>query len=291
MVLSMTGFGQASATFGEKKIQVEIKSLNGKTVDVRMRVPSYFKDRELTLRKLILDNALRGKLEVNITTESEFGADEQSINKKLFLSYSQELIDLYKELNVPTGDIGQTVMRIPNVMSPATSEMSEEEWLTIKSTALEAVKSLNAFRAEEGESAHADLQKSSDNILLHLQGVSPYEKRRISRVKERIAKSMDEFFKSEKMDKNRFEQELLYYLEKLDINEEKVRLSQHCKFFNELLSNDNVLKGKKLSFIAQEMGREINTLGAKAQDSDIQQLVVAMKDELEQIKEQVANIV
>lgn len=287
----MTGYGQASNQFKDKKIQVEIKSLNGKTSDIRCKVPGSYKEKEIQLRKNLMEKAFRGKFDFTLTIESDKGDDEYGLNKALFRKYYQELMDLKDELGIESGDIIQSILRIPNVVGAVNEEVDEEEWKVVLQTSDDAIKALNNFRAEEGKAAEKDLKDASGAIARLLKEVEPHEGGRIDTLKERFRKNLEGFQTDEKVDRNRFEQEIIYYLEKLDINEEKVRLSQHCKYFNEVLESGNPAIGKKLGFIAQEMGREINTLGAKANERNIQKLVVSMKDALEKIKEQVANIV
>ena len=194
-------------------------------------------------------------------------------------------------MDAPTGDIATAILRIPNVVSSRDEEISDEEWKVVESIMEKAIISLNGFRVDEGEAMYKDLMDSRNIIAEALPKIAPFEEERIERLKERLNKNLNEFKQSDSVDQNRFEQEMIYYLEKLDINEEKVRLSQHCVYFEEVINNSKPEKGKKLSFIAQEMGREINTLGAKAQHSEMQQVVVTMKEALEKIKEQVLNIV
>jgi len=291
MLLSMTGFGQATGSYKNKKITIELRSLNGKTSDLRIKIPANYKEKEIQLRSTILKNALRGKLEGTISIDSEEGDDEFGLNIPLFKKYYAELKSLQSELDLDNGDFLSSILRIQNVIKPMNSTLDEEEGEMIISLAAEAVKALNKFRVEEARAMNIDLNNQINSIEDRLINIVPFEEERIKNIRDRMNKNLEEFMGSQKVDQNRFEQEVLFYLEKLDINEEKVRLSQHCKFFNEVLSSEEPMKGKKLGFIAQEMGREINTLGAKAQQSNIQQLVVGMKDELEKIKEQVANIV
>ena len=291
MLLSMTGFGQATGSYKNKKITIELRSLNGKTSDLRIKIPANYKEKEIQLRSTILKNAFRGKLEGTISIESEEGDDEFGLNKPLFKKYYAELKSLQSELDLDNGDFLSSILRIQNVIKPMNSTLDEEEGEMIISLAGEAVKALNKFRLEEARAMNTDLNNQINSIEDRLKSIVPFEQERIKNIRDRMNKNLEEFMGSQKVDQNRFEQEVLFYLEKLDINEEKVRLSQHCKFFNEVLTSEEPMKGKKLGFIAQEMGREINTLGAKAQQSNIQQLVVGMKDELEKIKEQVANIV
>lgn len=287
----MTGYGQASNQFKDKTIQVEIKSLNGKTSDIRCKVPGSYKEKEIQLRKNLMDKAYRGKFDFSLTVESDKGDDEYGLNKALFRKYYNELTELKEELGIDSGDIIQSILRIPNVVGAINEEIDEDEWEVVLRTSDEAIKALNNFRAEEGKAAEKDLKDAASTIAELLTKVEPFEGGRIETLKERFRKNLEDFQTDEKVDRNRFEQEIIYYLEKLDINEEKVRLSQHCKYFNEVLDSGNPEIGKKLGFIAQEMGREINTLGAKANEKNIQQMVVSMKDALEKIKEQVANIV
>jgi len=287
----MTGYGQASNQFKDKTIQVEIKSLNGKTSDIRCKVPGSYKEKEIQLRKYLMDKAYRGKFDFSLTIESDKGDDEYGLNKALFRKYYNELTELKQELGIDSGDIIQTILRIPNVVGAINEEVDEDEWKIVMETTDDAIKALNNFRTEEGKAAEKDLKDAASSISDLLTKVEPFENGRIETLKERFRKNLEEFLTDEKVDRNRFEQEIIYYLEKLDINEEKVRLSQHCKYFNEVMDSGNPEIGKKLGFIAQEMGREINTLGAKANEKNIQQMVVSMKDALEKIKEQVANIV
>jgi uncharacterized protein (TIGR00255 family) len=291
MVLSMTGYGQASFQFKDKKIKVEIKSLNGKTSDIRCKVPGSYKEKEIQLRKNLIDKAFRGKFDYTLSIESDKGDDEYGLNKSLFRKYYKELMELKEELNIESGDIIQSILRIPNVVGSLSEDVDEEEWKVVIQASDAAIKALNGFRAEEGKAAEKDMNDAAGIISDLLQKIEPYEVGRIETLKERFRKNLEDFLTDEKVDRNRFEQEIIYYLEKLDINEEKVRLAQHCKYFNEVMNSGNPAIGKKLGFIAQEMGREINTLGAKANEKNIQQMVVSMKDALEKIKEQIANIV
>ena len=291
MVLSMTGYGQASREFKDKTIRVEIKSLNGKTSDIRCKVPGTYKEKEIQLRKLVLEKAYRGKFDFSLTIESAKGDDEYGLNKLLFKKYYKEITELQNELGISEGDIVQTILRIPNVVGSLNEEVDEEEWAEVIVTCKDALEALNNFRATEGTAAEKDLRDAASNIASLLKDVEQYEGGRIETLKDRFRRNLEEFNQDEQVDRNRFEQEIIYYIEKLDINEEKVRLTQHCKYFDEVMDSNAMEIGKKLGFIAQEMGREINTLGAKANEKNIQQIVVSMKDSLEKIKEQVANIV
>ncbi len=291
MVLSMTGFGQAQEVVGNQKFSLELKSLNGKASDIRLKVPSYYKDKEMIVRRTLLKGAMRGKIDANLSIVSDAGDDEFGINAALYKKYFNELLEIHKSIDAPTGDLASAILRIPNVVSSRDEEISDEEWKVVESIMAKAVESLNSFRADEGKAMYKDLMSSRDIIANGIPKVEPFEEERIERLKERLTRNLNEYKQNDSVDQNRFEQEMIYYLEKLDINEEKVRLAQHCEYFEEVINNSDLEKGKKLQFIAQEMGREINTLGAKAQHSEIQQVVVSMKEALEKIKEQVLNIV
>jgi len=291
MVLSMTGYGQSTRETGDKIYRFEIKSLNGKTSDIRFRSSTPLMNKELELRRIILDKGLRGKFDANLSIENLGTSDDQFLNKGLMESYFNELKGFSEEMGIDKGDLLQSIIRLPNVLQNVDKPLDESEWETIKSMAIEAVDKLNNFRAQEGASIYKDATSKVKIIQNLLSDISPHEEQRVTALRERIHKNLKQHMSKENVDENRFEQEIIFYLEKLDINEEKSRLSQHCDYFLKEIDNDkNALKGKKLSFISQEMGREINTLGAKAQNSDIQQVVVQMKDELEKIKEQLLNI-
>jgi len=286
----MTGFGRAFSAYKDKKIIFEIRSLNGKTTDLRLRYPLNYKDKEIEIRKTVLSAMERGKIDGTLTIESELGEECYTLNKTLFKKYYSELKELIGETDIEGGDILQSILRIPNVVMPQESIPDKEEWVLVQKLILEAVENINAFRKKEGAVMYNDLKENIDGIIQNLEGLEPYEENRIDTIKTKMRKNLSQFLTDEKIDQNRFEQELLFYLERLDINEEKIRLKQHCKYFLEVMDEKTISKGKKLSFISQEIGREINTLGAKAQEHNIQQHVVSMKDNLERIKEMNANI-
>ncbi len=290
MLYSMTGFGRAFSAYKDKKIIFEIRSLNGKTTDLRLRYPLNYKDREIEIRKTVLKAMERGKIDGTLTIESELGEESYTLNKTLFKKYYGELKELMGETDIQGGDILQSIMRIPNVVMPQENIPDEEEWEVVQKLILEAVENINAFREKEGHAMYKDLQENIEGIINNLESLGQYEEQRIETIKTKMRKNLSQFLTDEKIDQNRFEQELLFYLERLDINEEKIRLKQHCKYFLEVMDEKSRSKGKKLSFISQEIGREINTLGAKAQEHNIQQHVVSMKDNLERIKEMNANI-
>lgn len=291
MLLSMTSYGRSTAALANKSIAIEIKTLNSKFVDLRLRVPPIFQEKEMVLRKVLHDKVLRGKIEATFTFENQEGGENYSINGSIFRQYHLQLSSLQEELKIPDGDLLSSIMRLPEVVSTSEESISDEDWKTIQSTLDAALDKLVAHRAEEGSAIEADLQIHINSILGLLDQVTPFEAERVEKVRQRMSSSLEEYLSRENVDENRFEQEVLFYLEKIDITEEKVRLKQHCNYFLQIMSNKEVMKGRKLNFISQEIGREINTLGAKAYSSDIQKLVVRMKDDLEKIKEQLANVV
>ncbi len=287
----MTGYGRASGTYLSKKITIEVRSLNSKFTDMRFKMPQNYKEKEHDLRRIISKKAERGKIDVSINVESLDGGDSFSLNKALFKKYHSELNELQIELNMLAGDLTQTILRIPNVVVADENTLESEEWKVVSNILNEALKAFQGFRKEEGQPMEDDCKSRISKIATALKSTDPFEAAREVKIRERMLKNMEEYVGKDNIDANRFEQEILYYLEKIDITEEKVRLEQHCKYFIEVVENKTTQKGRKLNFISQEIGREINTLGSKANSSDIQHLVVQMKDELEKIKELVANVV
>ena len=290
MILSMTGFGAACSSYNDKTFSFEIKTLNSKTGDFRIKLPAGLGEKEIWIRKIITESVSRGRVEASFTIEAPDYFGEYQINTDLIKKYYQQLSLLQSELEVPQSDLINAIMRIPNVIGTDTLELSTDEWKHAESVIIRGLQNLNIFRAEEGRVTAHELELRVKSILDLLIAIEPLEASRISRIKDRLRKNLDEFIIQEKIDLNRFEQEILYYLEKIDISEEKLRLNQHCEYFLQQLRNDEEQVGKILNFISQEMGREINNLGSKAQDSSMQQVIVKMKDELEKIKEQLANI-
>ncbi len=286
----MTGFGHSKAEWNGKIIRVELKSLNARSTEIRCKIPNAYRDREMDLRKKVLDELQRGKIDLTITLDGFSDEENAFINADAFKKYYRELKTLKDELSIQEGDILQAVLRIPNVIGQSDSLADEEEWQLVERALDGAIISINKFRMDEGLVLKSDLIERIQAIENHLRSITPFEAARLDKIRDRLKKNMEEFTNKLQVDQNRYEQEILYYIEKLDINEEKVRLSQHCVYFLEELETRDDQKGRKLSFIAQEIGREINTIGAKAQDSEIQQIVVMMKDELEKLKEQLANI-
>jgi uncharacterized protein (TIGR00255 family) len=286
----MTGYGRAVGTHNDKVISVEVRALNAKVTDVKLRFLGDYKEKELELRRVILEHAERGKLDVLIEVQSADGAAAVSLNEALFRGYYREVKRLAEELQLPMSDILPALLRIPNIINSSSAEIDDEEFEAILSVVRRALDNLREYRRQEGKALGTDLRMRVEHILSLLGELLPYEQERFVRMRERLRANLEENFGKENLDANRFEQEILYYLEKMDLTEEKVRLEQHCRYFIEQLEDPNRSAGRSLNFISQEMGREINTLGAKAYDANIQRIVVQMKDELEKIKEQLANV-
>ena len=288
MLQSMTGFGKASGTFKSKKITVEIKSLNSKSCDLFLRMASVYKEKELDLRKRITEVLDRGKIDCYITVENTGEANGNIINKELALAYYNNLTVISKELGIKMEDPMTILMRMPDMFSNQSEDFSEDEWNFIAALVEEALQKHVSFRNDEGRGLQREFETRIGHIRKLLGEVPKYESVRIETIKSRIETNLEEFVGGAKVDKNRFEQELIYYIEKIDIAEEKHRLAQHLDYFDETM-NQPTSQGRKLGFITQEIGREINTLGSKSYHADMQKLVVQMKDELEKIKEQVLN--
>lgn len=285
----MTGYGRVSRNYRDKNIIVEIRSLNSKFTDLRLKAPQHYKEKEPDIRKVLTERLERGKIDFTLEIISSTGEDGFALNVPLFKRYITELRQLGEELKVETGDLMLAVLRLPNVVASASDQIEEQEWDNVFASIMEAIEQFESFRASEGKVLQEELHSRIILIQENLEKVAPLEGERVVRMRQRLHQNLEDSLGKEKIDENRFEQEIIHYLEKLDITEEKVRLAQHCKYFIEELTQPGTQKGRKLSFISQEIGREINTLGAKAYSSEIQRLVVVMKDELEKIKEQVAN--
>lgn len=286
----MTGYGKAECLLADKKLTIEVKSLNSKQLDTNTRLPSLYKEKEIDIRQLIASELERGKVECSFYYELSGESAPGIINEPAVKAYYEQLYRISGELGLETSlELLSTVMRMPDTVRTEKADLDEKEWIEVKTSLKEALDQVNAFRAQEGLSLDQDLRLRVKAIREKLDQVEPFEKERIDLIRERINKQLEELRMKDSVDENRFEQELIYYIEKLDISEEKVRLANHCKYFLETM-NDKEPVGKKLGFISQEMGREINTLGSKASHKEIQKLVVEMKDELERIKEQVLNI-
>ena len=286
----MTGYGKAMLETPQRKITVEIKSLNGKQADINTRLPWICKEKELDIRNMIMRRLERGKIDVSISFDTMDGEAAPVINRNNVKSYFRQMKEISTELGV-NDDAGllAVVMRLPDTLRTEKPEMSDEEWERFSGLTEEALTMADLYRLEEGKAMEKDLSKSVASIVGYLDNLSAVEGDRISRMREKLMATLNEAVGSENVDKNRFEQELIFYLEKLDINEEKVRLRKHCDYFEETMKADGN-HGKMLNFISQEMGREINTIGSKANDAAMQKLVVMMKDELEKIKELTLNI-
>jgi uncharacterized protein (TIGR00255 family) len=279
----MTGYGKINKILTDKKITVEIKSLNSKNLDMNTRIPSVYREKDIEIRKILAKNLMRGKIEFSIYVENTGENASAVINKNIVSGYLEQL----KELNVESEDLLSIAMRLPDVLKAEREELDEEEWKQVNEMILEAVEKLQEFRKDEGEALKEDFILRLDNIQMMLDKILKIDKERLDAVREKLLKAIGEI--EVNYDENRFEQELLYYLEKLDITEEKVRLGNHLDYFKKELGSE-VSNGKKLAFISQEIGREINTIGSKANYAPMQKLVVQMKDDLEKIKEQLLNI-
>lgn len=290
MIKSMTGYGKAVCELPEKTISVELKSLNGKQVDVYLRLPNIYREKESEIRNIINISLKRGKIECIIIVESFDGEKLACINKEVVKRYYSQLLEIQDELKIQVREpIIQTILRLPESLKADKEELDEKEWESLKSTLNHAIEQLESFRQQEGNILEKDIVERIGSIEKLSSQLDGFENTRTEKIKERLKNNLHEFFNQDVIDKNRFEQELLYYLEKLDITEEKVRLRNHCNYFRQVVTEDHH-SGKKLGFLCQEIGREINTIGSKANDFEIQKLVVLMKDELEKIKEQLMNV-
>jgi uncharacterized protein (TIGR00255 family) len=290
MIRSMTGYGKAECLLPNKKLTIEVKSLNSKQLDTNTRLPALYKEKELEIRKQIASELERGKVDCSFYYELTDDSGSGIINEPVVKSYYEQLYRISGELGLQASlELLNTVMRMPDTVRSEKPDLEEEEWRTVKSGLQQALQQVNGFRYQEGKALDSDLQDRVNAISEKLVNVQQYEEDRINQIRERIGNNLASFLKKDEVDENRFEQELIYYIEKLDISEEKVRLANHCKYFLETLEESGS-SGKKLGFISQEMGREINTLGSKANHAEIQRLVVEMKDELERIKEQILNV-
>ena len=284
MILSMTGFGRAETVYKGKKITVDIKSLNSKNFDLNVKVPLRYKEKEFDIRKLLNDKILRGKVDCYISCESLEDSNEVTINQDIVKNYMTQLREVGSD--APEFELLKMAVRMPDVLSTKSSELEDDEWKALLEVVQESVDRFMEFRQTEGNQLAEEIEKIVKNIENNLNQVAQYEEERIQPIKDRYLSALKNF---ENVDETRYYQEMVYFVEKLDISEEKVRLSQHIKYYLEVMKNED-FNGKKLGFIAQEMGREINTLGSKANHSEIQKLVVEMKDDLEKIKEQTLNV-
>lgn len=290
MLYSMTGYGRIVQEFEERTITVEIRSLNSKYLDVKPKLPQSYREKELDIRRIVGEKLRRGKIDILLEVRSVAGDNEFVLNRDVFKNYFHELQSVSEELNMPVGDFLPAIVRLPNVVSSTQDVVDETTWHQVISVIKKTLDTLRKFRADEGKALAQDFGLRITHIQDYLQQIAPFEKKRIEKLQKRLRQTIDDSIAKDAVDENRYEQEVLYFLEKMDITEEKVRLTQHCKYFLQELNSKKEAKGKKLNFICQEIGREINTIGSKANSSDIQRLVVQMKDELEKIKEQISNI-
>lgn len=289
MIQSMTGYGKAIVTYKEKKINVEIKSLNSKSLDLSTRIAPLYREKEMEIRQQVSSALERGKIDFSIWIEKDIANEVNPINSDIVAHYYQQIKQIAKTTGIPEPmDWFQTIVRLPDITLKTEIEvLKDEEWNMAKQAIKEALQNLISFRQQEGAALQNKFNEKIDIIARLLQEIEPYEKMRVEKIRTRIVDGLEQIPNAE-YDKNRLEQELIYYIEKLDISEEKQRLANHLKYFRDTM-NETTPNGKKLGFIAQEMGREINTTGSKSNLAEMQNIVVQMKDELEQIKEQVLN--
>lgn len=290
MLYSMTGYGREEKTIGEKIFLVEVRSLNGKQYDIRLNLPSLLKPYEFDIRNLLNEGLIRGSVECVITIKQNGTSKAVNINKDLVKSYYGPVSELALELGIGTENILSTLLKLPDVISPSSEMLEENEWKEFEKVLKSAIDHLNRHRSLEGRSLEGDLEERINNIENSQGVIQQLEGQRRARIKEGLVKVLEEHVGKENYDPNRLEQELIYYIEKIDISEEQVRLKNHCDYFRTILKQQELSKGKKLSFILQEIGREINTTGSKAYDAEVQKNVIMMKDELEKAKEQVLNV-
>jgi uncharacterized protein (TIGR00255 family) len=286
----MTGYGRAEMTFNDKTLLVEVKSLNGKQFDVRLNIPSLLKPIEVEIRNTLNEHLFRGSVECSIFVRSNGASKPVNINKALAKSYYQPIVELADELGIGKENILSTLLKMPDVVASTNEVLAEDEKHAIFGLLKQAIDLLNLHRQEEGKSIELDLLERVAGIEAQQAAIAVLEPNRRTKIKDGLIKLLEQNVGPDKYDNNRLEQELIYYIEKIDISEERVRLTNHCAYFKSILSEKDPNKGKKLSFVLQEMGREINTTGSKANDIDIQKAVIVMKDELEKAKEQILNV-
>ena len=285
----MTGYGSAKGTVGTQSVTVEIRSLNSKFLELNVRLPLQFRDKELEIRADVGKLLERGKADLNVSIDNNELAKRSTVNKEIFLAYYEDLKSLATETGMSDNNMLDAILKLPAVLNSEKSEMDEEQWRQLKALIQSAVEQFNLFRSNEGNVLEQDVTQRLNAMENAVPQLEQYEQARIESVRARLHKSVNELKDQLNIDTNRFEQELIYYIEKLDISEEKVRLKSHCDYFLQTM-NSKEANGKKLGFITQEIGREINTIGSKANDANMQRIVVEMKDELEKLKEQLANV-
>lgn len=290
MIYSMTGYGRAEANFEQKNFIAEVRSLNGKQYDLRLSIPTLLKPFEFEIRSMLNSGLLRGSVECSISFKQNGSLKQSCINNELLRSYYNSVLPVAEDLNANTDGLFSALLRIPEIISPSMETLKDDEWQICKDALQNAIDQLNTYRLDEGKSMEDDLLLRIENIERLQVRIADLEPLRRDIIRDGLVRVLEENTGKENYDKNRLEQELIYYIEKIDISEEQVRLKNHCDYFREILADGEIAKGKKLSFILQEIGREINTTGSKAYDSAIQKCVVLMKDELEKAKEQILNI-
>jgi uncharacterized protein (TIGR00255 family) len=290
MILSMTGFGRHECKAGDKLLVIDVKSVNGKQLELNLKIPALLKPFEFDIRNIIAEKALRGSIDCVITLKKTGSSKPVQINTDLLKSYYHQINDIATELNIPSQDILSSLLKLPEVLVPTADSLPDEEWAEIKTGLQTAIQMMQDHRAIEGKALCNDLMDRINNIKKLSEPIATITSTRKEKLKEQLRERLTALDKQMHVDENRFEQEVIYYLEKLDITEEQIRLAQHCQYFFESIDTKEIAVGKKLGFILQEIGREINTTGSKAYDADIQKAVVSMKDELEKAKEQVLNI-
>jgi uncharacterized protein (TIGR00255 family) len=290
MIKSMTGFGKAELEISSRKITIEIKSLNSKQADISTRLPQMYREKEMEIRRLASDKLIRGKIDVVIYSENLGESGNTAINENMVKSYFNDLSRISRELQLPVNErLLQIIMRLPDSVKAGIDSLAEEEWERLSGRIKDVLSMVDAFRIQEGQALAADLKRNIDAVLQLKNEIQPFEQSRLETIRNRMTENLESLKMNGAVDQNRFEQEMIFYLERLDFNEEKVRLENPCRYFLETME-EKESNGRKLAFIAQEIGREINTIGSKANESNIQKLVVMMKDSLEQIKEQVLNV-
>ncbi len=290
MLKSMTGFGRAEQTVGDKTFLVEIKALNGKQFELQLKLPPLLRPYEFDIRNMLQEHLIRGSIDCYVNIKQNGTTKPVTINTELIKAYYSQIQTLANELNIDSNSVLSALLRLPEVVSPTNDVLNEGDFKEFSSVLLNALTELNNHRVEEGNSMEKDLLKRISNIKEQEESILTLEPNRKKRIKDEINQLLEKNVGKENIDNNRMEQELIYYMEKIDIHEEQIRLRQHCEYFKDILNGPEDGKGKKLSFVLQEIGREINTTGSKAYDADIQKCVVKMKDELEKAKEQVLNV-
>lgn len=290
MLYSMTGFGRAEATINDRQVVVEMKALNGKQFDVNTKLPPLLRSWELDIRSLLANLLMRGTIDLTVTVKQEGASKPMVVNTDLAVFYYNAMKQIAQKTGVPEDNIISTIMRMPEVVAPDQDVLPEEEWEEVKKVIIKAAEDLMQHRLHEGKALLKDISLRISNIEALHDKIVPLEPERMERIRARINQWLEDMVSKEKIDNNRFEQEMIYYLERMDFSEEKIRLRQHCVYFSDTIKENDLAIGRKLNFILQEIGREINTLGSKANHAEIQQIVINMKDELEKAKEQILNI-